>query len=211
MDWEPAAAGSGKAARMRIRLAIFAAGFLLAGGIAGAQEQQSSQTAQQAGQTSQGSVADAARKAREQQKKNDTAPVKTYSNDDLANVKGDVSTVGNAPEEKKADDEKPGAEAKPAEAKKDEKYWRKRFADLRTKIADTEKEIDVLQRELEVAQKQYYPDPNVALQQQYSREDINKKTKAIDDKKQELSGLNQQMSDLQDELRKAGGDPGWSR
>lgn len=207
---EPAAAGSGKAARMRTRLAIFAAGFLLAGGFASAQEQQSSQTGQQTGQGTQGSVADAARKAREQ-KKADTAPAKTFDNDDLAKVKGDVSTVGAEPEEKKADGEKAATDAKPAEAKKDEKYWRKRFSDLRQKIADTEKEIDVLQRELEVAQKQYYPDPNVALQQQYSREDINKKTKAIDDKKQELSSLNQQMSDLQDELRKAGGDPGWSR
>jgi chromosome segregation ATPase len=210
MDWELASARSGKAAPMGTRLAIFAAAFLLAGGIASAQEQQTSQTAQQTGQSSQGSVADAARKAREQ-KKSDAAPAKTFTNDNVANIKGDVSTVGNEPEAKKADDEKAGTEPKPAEAKKDEKYWRKRFADLRQKIADTEKEIDVLQRELEVAQKQYYPDPNVALQQQYSREDINKKTKAIDDKKQELSGLNQQLSDLQDELRKSGGDPGWSR
>ena len=205
-----AAAGSGKAALMSSRLAVFAAGFLIAGGIASAAQQQSSQTNQQTGQSSQGSVADAARKAREQ-KKSDTAPAKSFDNDDLARVKGDVSTVGAEPEEKKADDAKTSTDAKPAEAKKDEKYWRKRFSDLRQKIADTEKEIDVLQRELEVAQKQYYPDPNVALQQQYSREDINKKTKAIDDKKQELSALNQQMSDLQDELRKSGGDPGWSR
>ena len=195
---------------MSSRLAVFAAGLLIAGGIASAAQQQTSQSSQQTGQSSQGSVADAARKAREQ-KKTDTAPAKSFDNDDLAKVKGDVSTVGAEPEEKKADDEKAGPDAKPAEAKKDEKYWRKRFSDLRQKISDTEKEIDVLQRELEVAQKQYYPDPNVALQQQHSREDINNKTKAIDDKKQELSALNQQMSDLQDELRKAGGDPGWSR
>ncbi len=100
---------------------------------------------------------------------------------------------------------------KPADDTNSEQYWRKRFAGVRTKIADTQKELDVLQRELNLAQREFYPDPNVALQQQHSREDINAKTEKIDLKKKQLADLEQQLSDLQDELRRAGGDADWGR
>ncbi len=33
----------------------------------------------------------------------------------------------------------------------------------------------------------------------------------IEDKKKKLAELRRQLSDLEDELRHAGGDPGWSR
>ena len=88
--------------------------------------------------------------------------------------------------------------------------WRKRFAAQRKKIADTERELDILQRESEKAQVQYYSDPQKALQEQNSRKDINEKNTKIDQKKLELANLKQQLSDMEDELRKAGGDPGWA-
>ena len=192
------------------RTIILAAGLLLTG-IVNAQDQQTAQTDQQSAQTSD-SVAAAARKAREQ-KKPQATPAKTYTNEDVQSLSGGVSTVGADADEKKTDEKaSPNAtEAKTTADKKDEKYWRKRFADLRQKIAGTQAELDVLQRELNVAQKQFYADPNAALQQQYSREEINKKTDQIDAKKKELEDLNQQMTALEDELRRAGGDPGWSR
>lgn len=192
------------------RTFIIAAGLFLAG-IASAQDQQTTQTTQQNSQNSD-SVAAAARKAREQ-KKPQTAPGKTYTNDDVSSMSGGVSTVGAAADEKKADDKAStvNADTKPAADKKDEKYWRKRFSDLRQKIADSQAELDILQRELNIAQKQFYPDPNAALQQQYNRDEINKKTDQIAAKKKEIEDLNQQMSALEDELRRAGGDPGWAR
>lgn len=196
---------------MRIRLAIIiASGMVLAGTACTIVGQQASQSGQQT-QSGQDSVAAAARKAREQ-KKAQPPTGKTYSNDDVGSLGGTVSTVGAAPDEKKADAASAADKnAEPADNAKDEKYWRKRFADLRQKIASTQQEIDVLQRELNTAQTQYYPDPNEALQQQHSRDEINKKTEAIDKKKKELDALNQQLSDLEDELRRAGGDPGWAR
>ena len=69
----------------------------------------------------------------------------------------------------------------------------------------------MLQRELEKDQVQYYPDPQKALMQQHDRSDINDKTAKIDAKKKEIEDLKQQLSDMEDELRKAGGDPGWAR
>ena len=82
---------------------------------------------------------------------------------------------------------------------------------MRDKIAQSEKELDLLQRELEKAQVQYYPDPQKALMEQNSRKDINQTTSKIDAKKKEIEQLKQSFSDLEDDLRKAGGDPGWAR
>jgi len=47
--------------------------------------------------------------------------------------------------------------------------------------------------------------------QQHDRSDINERTAKIDAKKKELDALNQKLSDMEDELRRAGGDPGWAR
>ena len=72
-------------------------------------------------------------------------------------------------------------------------------------------ELDVLQRELEKSQVQYYSDPQKALTEQNNRSDIIDTTKNIETKKKELERLRQQFDDLEDELRKSGGDPSWAR
>ena len=68
-----------------------------------------------------------------------------------------------------------------------------------------------MQRELGTLDVQYYNDPVKAMQQQLSRDDINKKTADIDAKKKQIEADQQAIDDAQDELRKAGGDPGWAR
>jgi len=94
---------------------------------------------------------------------------------------------------------------------KDEAYWRKRFAEARKQLAAAEKEADILQRELNLQNQQYDSDPNRALQEQYSRKQINDLRQKIDEKKAEVARLKQGISDLEDELRAAGGEPGWAR
>jgi hypothetical protein len=153
-------------------------------------------------------VADAARKARAEQK---TAPKpkKVFTNDDMpaASTTPSATGTGNSSAQKgQASDE-----VNPDNDPKSEVYWRKRFQKQRDKIAQSETELDVLQRELNKDQVQYYNDPQKALTQQYSRSDINDKTAKIDAKKKELDALKQGLSDMEDELRKAGGDPGWAR
>src|ERR1700677_1671993 len=71
-------------------LLISATGVFLALGVcARSGHAQDTQTAQQ-------SVAEASRKAKEQQK-NQPKDVKVFTNDDVANLKGDISVVGTAP------------------------------------------------------------------------------------------------------------------
>jgi chromosome segregation ATPase len=162
-------------------------------------------------------VADAARKAREKQKK-EAPPKKVYTEDDLSRGKSSASdqsqSAGSTGQQSAggATDNTPAtASGDDNGAQTDEKKWRKRFRDLNDRIAQAEKDLDVLQRELNKAQVQYYPDPQKALMEQNDRKDINDKTAKIDAKKKEIEQLKQSFSDLEDDLRKSGGDPGWSR
>jgi chromosome segregation ATPase len=175
-----------------------------------AQQQQQPDPSQQ---SSGDPVADAARKSREQQK---TAPKPkhVFTNDDMpaaadkpaAATKPDGTPADANADQATADKDKDGANDPKSEA-----YWRKRFTEAHNKLATAEKELDVLQRELNKNQVQYYPDPQKALMQQYNRSDINSETAKIDAKQKEIDALKQHISDMEDELRKAGGDPGWAR
>jgi len=160
------------------------------------------------------SVADAARKA-QAEKKDSSKAVRVFTNDDIDSVKGTISVVGAepAPPADQAaaatDKTKPATEAKPA-APKDEAYWRKAFADARKKQADDAHELDILQREYNLKQQQYYSDPNTAMKEQYNRSDLTDTKKQIDDKTQLVAQDKQAIEDLRDQLRQAGGDPGWA-
>jgi DNA repair exonuclease SbcCD ATPase subunit len=92
-----------------------------------------------------------------------------------------------------------------------EKYWRTRFAQAYAKLRTAEKELDVLQREWARLQKQHYDDPNKALREQYTRQEINERAGLIEQKKREILRLKQDISDLEDDLRHFGGLPGWAR
>jgi hypothetical protein len=153
-------------------------------------------------------VADAARKARET-KKETPKPKKVWTDDDLKKGTPDaVSTVGTTAT---ATTVQTAGNATKGDDPNGEAAWRARFKDQRDKIAKAEKELDILQRELQKAQLEYYPDPQKAMIQQNTRADINDKTVKIEAKKQEIAQLKQGVDDLEDQLRKANGNPGWAR
>ena len=170
-------------------------------------------------------VADAARKAREEKQKKDAQkPKKVYTDDDIRPATPDKPEIQNASAAgattsgteaaasgtQAADTKKP-EDAAPKEDPNGEKAWRRRFSEQHRKIADTEKELDILQRELQKSSVQYYADPTKAMNEQNNRAEINDKTTKIEAKKKELAQLRQQLDDMEAELRKAGGDPGWAR
>lgn len=200
------------------RFVFLAAVLFLAGAVSIGRAQNNSATTSGA---SSESLGDAARKARAQ-KKDSSKPAKVFTNEDMGSLKGTISVIGNGPapasatdktaektDAKKTDEKKTPADAK-KEAAKDEPYWRARFAAARKLLADDTKEVDILQREYNLKQEQYSQDPNWAMHEQNTREDINKTRDQIDAKKQDIEKDKQALSDLEDELRKAGGDPGWA-
>jgi hypothetical protein len=164
-------------------------------------------------QAQQDSVADAARKARAA-KKTSAKPAVVYTDDNLDTIKGAISVVGEAPAPPPATADKAKTDAaagqKPA-AGNDETAWRQRFADARKKLADDQHELDVDQRDYNLKRQQFYSDPTVALKEQYSNDDLNNMKKTIDDLTATVDKDKQAVSDLDDALRQAGGDPGWSR
>jgi hypothetical protein len=211
---------------IRRRLVSLTAVLLVAGSITLVRAQDS--TATIAGSQSD-SLGDAARKARAQ-KKDPSKPAKVFTNEDVGSLKGTISVIGNEPAPgtgafktaEKNDDKKPanGADAKATngadlkdakkEQPKDEPYWRAKFAAARKTLADDTKELDILQREFNLKQEQYSQDPNWAMREQNSRADINKTQSEIETKKQDIEKDKQALSDLEDELRKAGGNAGWA-
>ena len=190
------------------KVAVYALVALPAVGLAGftlsAQQQQDSSQ-----QSTGDPVADAARKAREQKKKETAKPKRVIIDEDVNHL-----TLPDSPKETpEAAAKTAGEQAAPDNGKKEEspeKTWRKRFKEAYANLARTEKELDVLQREDNKAQTQYYSDPQKALAEQYTRKEINEKDTKIAAKKKEVEQLKQQISDMQEELRKSGGDSGWA-
>ena len=171
--------------------------------------------AQQAPASTGDPVADAARKARAEQK---TAPKpkKVFTNDDIPSAvppppPAATDATKKTDGQSQADDKSGKKELDPEDDPKQEAYWHKRSRTLHAKLSAAEQELDVLQRELSKDEVQYYPDPQKALMQQYNRSDINEKRAKVDAKKAEVETLKQQVSGLEDDVRKAGGDPGWVR
>jgi hypothetical protein len=167
------------------------------------------------------SVADAARKARAQ-KKDAPKSKMVIDNDNLGTLTGTINVVGEAAPPP-ADDTKKPADAKApksgeagkgetgkGEAAKDESYWRHKFADAYKKLADDQRELDITQRESNLKQQQYYADPMATLKQEYTRQDLNDAKAKIDELTAKVAQDKTDISNLEDELRQAGGEPGWA-
>jgi len=160
-------------------------------------------------------VADAARKAREQ-KKAAPKPKKVFTEDDVKTAEAPAATPAASAtpagsEGTKLESAQPATQTSEKENPNSEKAWRKRFSELRQKIADAELELDVLQREAQKANVQYYSDPQKAMKEQFTRDEINEKNTKIEEKKKQVADLKQQLTDLEDQLRANGGDSSWAR
>jgi hypothetical protein len=175
-------------------------------------QQSDSQTGQQgqaqATAPQQDSLADAARKAREA-KKEPAKPTHVFDNDNLP-ASGGISTVGTEKGAKEGD--AAANDATKAASPNNEKTWRDKFAKLRAKLKRDQDDADVAQRELGVLDvANYNNDPVKTMQQELTRDDINKKTADIAAKRKQIEADQQAIDDAEEELRKSGGDVGWAR
>lgn len=171
------------------------------------------------------SLADLARQTRAK-KQEEPKSGKVFTNDTIPSV-----AISSAPAGAPAAAAHPGEEAQPgteAQAAQDtaaksqakpeeptreelEKQYRAKFAELKRNLDTEQRRLDVMQRELNLAQRQYYSDPNVALREQYSRAEINKRTAEIETQKATVEKAKQAIADLEDELRRKDLPPGWAR
>lgn len=156
------------------------------------------------------SIADYAKKLKEQQQKSTlpSKPAKVYTNDDVQQLQ---STTGVSTA---ATPLAPAGAASSGGEKHDAKYYRKAYGKLLAQKQLHERELEVLQQKAAISDVQFYSDPNKELQQTsgpQARSDINKAQSAVNAKKLEIENDDQAISDLQDQLRRDGGDAGWLR
>lgn len=89
--------------------------------------------------------------------------------------------------------------------------WQKKFADARQQLTLDQQKLDVSQREYNLAQQQYFSDPNKALQQQFSRSDLDTQAQQITALKAKVAADQQAISDLTEQLRQAGLPAAWAQ
>jgi len=150
------------------------------------------------------------------------AAVKTYTNEDLKKLPPMLSDTPGKPAEPASagDPAKPADAAKPTEIKpdaalppeaaKDEKYWRGRLTAVKEDIRRNESFRDALQVKIDALAADFS-----------SRDDPAARAKIADDRQKalaELSRLNtdiekatKQITEIEDEARRAGVPPGWLR
>lgn len=180
----------------------------------------------------------AAKKEKERREKvNPSKPVRTITNDDVEQfieqkvASGELSEDRNkatseaddtdsegpsvAPKKPSAYDElfKGHVKQKPDEGK-DEQYWRNRKADLESSIQDKNREISQLQGEIGKMESAL-SDPGhsgyVLKNPMSGNSDITNMKNELQEKQQQLSDLQEQRDNLDEEARKAGALPGWLR
>jgi len=105
----------------------------------------------------------------------------------------------------------PSGEATADAETHDERYYRKKAGELRSRLGTHQRELNVLQQKQSQNEMQYSPDPNKTLQQEFSRSDINKTNDAIAQKKQEIMADQQAMQDLEAQLGRESHPAGWLR
>lgn len=108
----------------------------------------------------------------------------------------------------------PGPPEAESEDVHDEKYYRKKIGELRTRLELHKRQLAVLEQKLAQGQMQFYGDPQKTLEQESTpafRGDVTKLQQEIDQKRQDIAAAEQAISDLQDQLRREGSPPGWLR
>ncbi len=194
------------------RIAILAMLVAWGGGVVLAQDSSSSQ-----------SLADLARQAKAQRAKSHEKP-KVYTNEDVEALPPlPMSTTDVPPGEPTAQSttgNKAGNDAlktRPAEAGSEqhgEEYFRARMGKLEERLELDQREVNVFQQTLGQNQMLYYPDPVEGLLQSSgpsAMSDIHRQQDLIGKKQADVAADQAAIDDLQDELRREGGDPGWLR
>jgi hypothetical protein len=155
------------------------------------------------------SIADIAKRERERQKAAQKSKVVVTSNQ-TANVAAaptvpaPTATTTQAP-----------AEPKPVEILDnkghDEKYWRALFQKARDDAKRAQERIVLLDLRVKDLNTQLLRQSDIYNRENRLGPEITAAQKELDDARKEAAASQQKVTDLEDELRKAGGPPGWSR
>jgi len=134
-------------------------------------------------------VVEAARKAR-QAKKVTPAPPVVFTNENMPTSATAISVIGDA--HASADSSANTRTLEAGDTKNEEKVWRQKFAAARSKLREDKDKLDVM--------KKYFNETDSLVMQQ-----------AMLAQEKRISADQRAIDDLEEALRKAGGDAAWSR
>lgn len=143
-------------------------------------------------------LVEAARKAR-QAKKVTPAPPVVFTNENMPTSATAISVVGNASASTDSSARTQALEAQ--DAKNDEKMWRQKFGAARLKLRDDKDKLAELKSNYNA----------LGFTRYFNETDSVKIQQAMLDQEKQVAADQKAIDDLEDALRKAGGDPAWSR
>jgi chromosome segregation ATPase len=151
------------------------------------------------------SLADVARKERERQKQTQTRNVIVERGVATTTAAGTAATAETTPL----------PALTPGEFKDNnghnEKYWRDRFQQTRNDAARATARAQMLENKLKELNSQYLNRTDIYNRENVVGKEIADTQKQVEDARKEADQANQKITDLEDELHRAGGPPGWAR
>jgi hypothetical protein len=153
------------------------------------------------------SLADAARKERARQKevqKEVKGPVTTFTAQGAGAAVTTTATTSSTQ-----------AQVKPFELKdnngNDEKYWRKLFDKARSDLKSAEDQVQLLDNKIKNLNTAILNRSDIYNRENVLGVEVTKNQKESEDAQKKVDEARQKISDLEEDLRKAGGPAGWAR
>lgn len=162
------------------------------------------------------SLGEVARRLKAEREKQGRKPVPLYTNDNLP-TQGSLGIATLKLKNGSKEGKHSKAKGKPATTESeehDEEYFRKRADNIRSRMELHRRQLAVLEQQLGLARTQYYPNPQKTLEQESTpafETDLDKLRAKIQNVKKALANDREAMDHLQQEVRRAGGNPGWIR
>jgi len=176
----------------------------------------SSSPARGQGSTTVPSLGEIARQLKTERENEKQKPVAVFTNDSLPSRSspGIASAKLGKGERKGGQAKKNSAARTTASEEHGEKYFRSKAEKIRARMKFHQRQLAVLKQQLGLARMQYYPNPQKTLEQESTpafQTDVDKLRAKIANAEKSVADDQKAMDDLQQELRRDGGDPGWIR
>jgi len=93
----------------------------------------------------------------------------------------------------------------------DEKYWRAKFQKARDDVKAAEEKVQILDLKVKDLNTQLLRQSDIYNREYRLGPEITNTQKQLDEARASVDQAKQKLSDLEDDLRRAGGPPGWAR
>jgi len=105
----------------------------------------------------------------------------------------------------------PAAPAGPTDKSRDEKYWRAQFQKARDDVRKAEERVQLLDLKVKELNTQVLRQSDIYNREYRLGPEIADTQKQLDESRKAVDQAKKKITDLEDELRRSGGMPGWAR